>query len=610
MSNESRALIYLRVSTDRQAQKGIALPTQEERCLACAREQEYLVDPKGDIYKDEGESARTMDRPALMDLLGRCKEDKSVRAVIVYDVSRLARNRLDFALLKQMLRKAGVTLISATEPINDSPEGQMLEGMLSTVAEFFSAQSGRKVAANMRRKAETGGWPNLAPYGYINRKEKLATGEIRAWIEPRPDEAQWVRRAFELFGSGRYPVKVLTRILNKEGFKVRSVRNRKAKVLHNSQLDRLLRNRIYIGIIEWGGVVNEHATHESLIDPDLFYRVQDLLLMRSGSTTRVRRHHSLFKRFALCGECGSAMTIDMKETSITRSIRYLRCRKVKKGVPCTCSQAYFAEEVYTEQLARILRCVELPERAVEILREKLAQFSGEEQRVYGRVQSNLLREREAVERRQQNLLVRSLDDNPHNEAERSLYERVREELAQEHRRLTRELGRLKLRLDRMARVLMMALEIAGCSSRAFEADADPDYRGLIARVIFKEVHMRDGRIVGGKLGDPLAFFRRWVGEKPLERLADLVLLCAHDRTLVDGSEKCSTRQLSPSIIRRDLLRLQKILTPGQEADIEYCYYELRGREILPLPQDASYKAATNQARANARDPLIFADLDG
>lgn len=579
MSNESRALIYLRVSTDRQAQKGISIPTQQERCLATATEAGYVVTKK-DIYVDGGESARNMDRPALMDLLTRCKEDKAVRAVIVYDVSRLARNRVDFALIKQTLRKTAVTLISATEPINDTPEGQMLEGMLSTVAEFYSAQCGRKVQANMRRKAEAGCWPALAPYGYTNRKEKLSDGQMRAWIEPHPEEAQWVRRAFELFGSGQYSVKVLTRLLNKEGFKVRSVRNRKAKVLHNSQLNRLLRNRIYIGIIEWSGVINEHATHESLIDPDLFYRVQDLLLMRSGSTTRVRRHRSLFKKFALCGECGSAMTIDVKETSTTRSIRYLRCRKIEKGKPRECSQAYFAEEVYTEQLARILRCVELPARAVEVLREKLAQFSGEEQRVYKHVHSNLLREREAVERRQQNLLVRSLDDNPHNEAERSLYERVRDELAQEHRRLTRELGRLKLRLDRVARILTMALEIAGSSSRAFEADTDPDYRGLVARVMFKEVHMRDGRIVSGNLTDVLAFFRRWAGEKPLERLADLVLFSAHNRTIVDGCEKGHTRQVSPSIIRRDLLRLQKVLTPGQEADIESCYHELRGKGLL------------------------------
>jgi len=581
MSDLPRALIYLRVSTDRQAQKGIALPTQQERCLAHATEQGYAVDGKKDIYIDGGESARTMDRPALMDLLAQCKEDKGVRAVIVYDISRLARNRLDFALIKQTLRKAGVMLISATEPINDTPEGQMLEGVLSTVAEFFSAQSGRKVAANMRRKAETGGWPNLAPYGYQNRKEKLPDGQIRAWIEPNTEESRWVKEAFELLATGKYSVKALAAVLNREGFRVRRLKNRQTKVLHHSQLERLLRNKIYIGVIEWGGIVNEHGTHERIIEPDLFYRVQDLLLMRSGSTTRVRRHRSLFKKIAFCAECRSAMTIDLKETSSARAIYYLRCRKVQKGTPVRCSQRYFTEEIYTGQLERLIRCVELPARAVGLLREKLQQLSGEEEHVYDRVRAGLLRELEALERRQENLLVRSLDHNPHDEGQRSLYDRVRAELAEEHSRLTRELNRLKVKLERIGRILMMALEIAGATTRAFAADPDPDYRGLIARVIFKELRMNDGRIVGGKLNDPLVFLRRWNGEKPLERLADLALLCAPNRPLVDGCKIQPQRYVSPSIMRRDLLRLQKELTPQQEADIDSCYHELRGRRILP-----------------------------
>jgi site-specific DNA recombinase len=577
MSNESRALIYLRVSTDRQVQKGISLPTQQEQCLACAQKAGYEVDTQADVYIEGGETGTNMDRPMLMDLLARCKEDKSVRAVVIYDISRLARNRIEFALIKVPLLKAGIKLISATEPIDETPEGQMLEGVLSTVAEFFSAQSGRKVKANMRRKAEMGGWPNLAPYGYLNRKEKLSDGQIRAWIEPRPEEARWVRRAFELCATGRYSVKVLAQILTKEGFKVRPVRNRKSNVLHHSQLERLLRNKIYIGVIEWGGIVNEKAHHERLVEPELFYRVQDLLLMRSGATTRRRRYHSLFKGLAHCDECGSTMTIDLKETSAARSIRYLRCRKVQKGKPRTCSQRYFTEEVYTEQLEQLLHCLELPERSVEWLREKLHQLLSEEEHVYKRVRSDLLRESEAVERKQQNLLLRSLDDD----AQQALYERVRKELADEHARINRELGRLKLRLDRITRILMMALEIAGCVSQAFAADSDPDYKGLIARVIFKEIRMRDGSIVDGKLSPPLAYFRRWTGKKPLERLADLVLSSAHSSTLVDGCEEVSIRHVSLSSLRRDISRLQKVLTAKEEADIESCYHELRGRGILP-----------------------------
>ena len=581
MSQQSRALIYLRVSTDRQAQKGIALPTQEERCLAHATEEGYEVDAKTDIYVDGGESARTMDRPALMDLLTRCKEDKSVRAVIVYDVSRLARNRLDFALIKQTLHKAGVTLISATEPIDETPEGQMLEGVLSTVAEFFSAQSARKVKANMRRKAESGGWPCHAPYGYRNRKEKLPGGEIRAWIEPHPEEARWVKRAFELFATGKYSVKTLARKLDREGILVRTRRDRKTTRFHHAHLEKILRKKIYVGIIEWGGIVNDHATHEPIIDPDLFYRVQDTLVLRSGSTRRTRRHRSLFKGIARCDECRSGMTIDLKETSTTKAIRYLRCRKVHKGKPVKCGQRYFSEEVYAEQIERLVRRVELPVRAVEVVREKLKQQTGEETRVYERARGELERQLGVVRGRRQNLLLRSLDDNPNDGTGRSLYERVRTELADEERRLMRELGRLRLRLERIVRIVKMALEIAGCCSRAFLADEDPDYRGLIARVIFSEVRMRDGRIAEGVLHDPLAYFRRWAGEKPLERLADLASLGAPPKSLVDGCAKRPGQHVPLSMLRRDLLHLQKTLTPEQEADIESCYHELCVRGLLP-----------------------------
>lgn len=581
MLQESRALIYLRVSTDRQAQKGIALPTQEERCLAHAAEHGYEVNTKTDLYVDGGESARTMDRPALMDLLTRCKEDKSVRVVIVYDVSRLARNRLDFALIKQALRKEGVTLISATEPIDETPEGQMLEGVLSTVAEFFSAQSARKVKANMRRKAESGGWPCHAPYGYKNRKEKFPSGEIRAWIEPEPEEARWVKRAFELFATGKYSVKTLARKLDQEGILVRRRRDRRTKRFHHSQLERILRNKIYVGIIEWGGIVNEQANHKHLLDPDLFYRVQEALVLRSGSTTRIRRHRSLFKGIAVCDECRSGMTIDLKETSTTRAIRYLRCRKVSKGKPVKCEQRYFNEEVYAEQLERLMGCVELPPQAVEVVQGKLEQLTGEETRVYERARGELERQLETVRARRQNLLLRSLDDDPHDQTQRSLYERVRTELAEEERRLTREIGRLRLRLERIAKIMKMALGIAGCCGQAFTADQDPDYRGIIARVIFKQVRMRDGRIADGVLSDPLAYFRRWAGEKPLERLADLASLGAPSRSVVDGCRKQPQRHISLSQVRNNLLKIHAGLTPAYEDDVESCYHEIRSKNLLP-----------------------------
>lgn len=582
-TNRPRALIYLRVSTDRQAQKGIALPTQEEHCLAHAASQGYFVDPKTDIYVDGGESARSMDRPALMDLLSRCKEARDVRAVIVYDVSRLARNRLDFALIKQTLKKNGVVFLSATEPINETVEGQMFEGILSTMAEFFSAQNARKVRANMIRKAESGGWPNIAPYGYRNRKEKFPDGSIRAWIEPNPEEARWVRRAFELYAKGLYPVKTLASVLNKEGFSSRVARNRTDRFLHHSHLDKMLRNKIYIGVIEWGGVVNENGTHEHLIDHDLFYRVQDLLRGRSSSVTRQRRHRSLFKRIAFCAECGSAMTIDLKETSATKAIRYLRCRKIQKGKPVFCTQRYFAEECYTLGLQKLLERVELSEESLLDIRKKIEALTSEDKLGYEQKKKKIEAELQSVHTRQENLLIRSLEDDPRDETKRSLYERVKTTLIEEERKLSRELSYLAQRLGRIGRIIMIALDIAGSCGRAFMADADPSYRGLIGEVIFKEVRLKEGMIVGATLNTAIALFRKWAGEKPLEILSDLALLCAPEESLVDGGIIEPQRQVSLSEIKDDLLRLQDLITPEEEAEIESCYHELCRRGIIPPP---------------------------
>jgi hypothetical protein len=96
--------------------------------------------------------------------------------------------------------------------------------------------------------------------------------------------------------------------------------------------------------------------------------------------------------------------------------------------------------------------------------------------------------------------------------------------------------------------------------------------------------MRDGRIVRGTLNQPLAFFRRWVGEKPLKPLADLALLSALNSKLVDGCKTYHGRHVSLSMIRRDLLRLVQNFDAQLEADIETCYRELSDRGRMPRPK--------------------------
>ncbi|MDD5147719.1 MAG: recombinase family protein [Candidatus Daviesbacteria bacterium] len=106
-----RALIYLRVSTDEQADKGLSIPAQKEACLKYAEVKQWEVDQEKDVYIDAGESARSANRPALQEMLSRCKKDKNVEMIIVHKIDRLARNVGDHAAIRTILKKHDVQLV-------------------------------------------------------------------------------------------------------------------------------------------------------------------------------------------------------------------------------------------------------------------------------------------------------------------------------------------------------------------------------------------------------------------------------------------------------------------------------------------------------------------
>lgn len=570
---KSRALIYVRVSTEKQAQKGISLPAQEERCREVAEEAGLEVE-KDDVYVDAGESARTAKRPALLDLLARSKKDSQVGAVIVYDVSRLARNRLDFALIKQVFQKQGIALVSATEPIDESPEGQMLEGVLSTVAEFFSAQSGRKISANMEKKARAGGWPNLAPYGYRNRKEKLPSGEIKAWIEPDPKEAPWVKRVFQEFASGDWSLKALARKLDSQGIPVRSQRNRKTKRFHHSHLDRMLRNRIYIGLIDWGNVQGAEGTHEPLIDSELFYRVENLLSIRSGSVARKHRHFSPLKGLSYCANCGSGMTLDLTDTT-ARTIRYFRCRKIQKGEPVSCSEKYFEESVYIGELEKLLEAVELPADVVQEVREEVDRQLGAEEQLSRATRARLEDELEGVQARRKKLLLRELEDET---GDKDLYLEVKRDLDRAKTRLEKKLSEISGTSEKSIEVARKAAGITGSCHRAFKATSDPEAQSLLVRTIFERLELAGGKIIRAKLNPILEFFRKTteVTKWPLAFPVDLVLSGAPEGSRVEARESCHEEP-------DGLHRVVDLLRPDTHGAIETCYEYLKQRNLVDRP---------------------------
>jgi DNA invertase Pin-like site-specific DNA recombinase len=159
------AVIYVRVSDPRQA-KNLSLGTQLSTCEDYCRREGFEVLER---FKEEGESAKTADRTELIKLLTYCRKNKGkVHFVVVHNLTRFAREKFDHFSLRAHLRGLGISLRSATEPIDDSATGKLVEGVLASVAQFDNDVRSDRTRSGMVAALKMGRWTFLAPLGYLN----------------------------------------------------------------------------------------------------------------------------------------------------------------------------------------------------------------------------------------------------------------------------------------------------------------------------------------------------------------------------------------------------------------------------------------------------------
>lgn len=168
----------------------------------------YLrVSSKGQVideYVEPGKSGTSMvNRISFRQMLERVRADKDVDYIIIYKLSRMACNSYDDAVVMADLRKRGVTLMSATESIDETPVGQLMHGILAAFNEYRSREDGADIAYKMGEKAKKGGTLSRAPLGYTNTIDRVDGREIRA-VKVDEERAPLVKLAFELYATGDY----------------------------------------------------------------------------------------------------------------------------------------------------------------------------------------------------------------------------------------------------------------------------------------------------------------------------------------------------------------------------------------------------------------------
>ena len=131
-------------------------------------------------------------------MLRFCKNSKNaVGHIVVFDLSRFARNMLDQLLTEKELREVGVRLESAREPTEDTAVGRLHRNMLAVYCQFDNDSRSERPIAGMSQAAKIGRFPFKAPLGYINVSQQRGHNLI-----PDPNTSPLIRKAFELFATG------------------------------------------------------------------------------------------------------------------------------------------------------------------------------------------------------------------------------------------------------------------------------------------------------------------------------------------------------------------------------------------------------------------------
>lgn len=414
--------------------------------------------------------------------------------LIVYKLDRFARDELThFAALAE-LRAAGCQLVSVSENIDDTPQGMLLTGILTSINAFESRNTAKRVTDGLVQKARSGGTPTRAPLGYLNVQRWDGSNDIRT-VEVDPDRAPLVQWAFGAYATGAYTLDTLLEELTDKGLRTRPSGKRASGVLSRSGLARLLRDPYYIGTVRYRGVEYHHGTHETFVPKELFARVQAVLDAHSRAGEKDRKHPHYLKGTLYCGRCGRRFLFCQARGN-GGTYAYFMCggrHNDKNG----CTQRYVRAADAEEAVARYYaQTVKLPaERASRLRDDLVVAFRGvteHRQRALDRHRKRAAR----LESERRKLLQLHYADR----IDAALFGEEQARIGAELVAATREIDKASVQVHRAERGLDEALALALDAGRAYEI-ADDQTRRQWNQSIFAKLYLERDEVIGAELTD-------------------------------------------------------------------------------------------------------------
>lgn len=320
---KKRVVIYARFSSHSQTEQSIEGQLRE--CYEYAKRQDLLVVAE---YIDRALTGTTDKRLEFLRMIEDSKK-KTFDYVLVYQLDRFARNRYDSANYKAKLKKNGVRVLSAKENITEDASGILIEGVLESMAEYYSAELSQKVKRGIRESYEKGyfiGGYGLFGYDIVDKKWTINEAE-----------ASVVREIFERYRYGEKAKSIVER-LNMLGIK-----NKSGKPFTVNSLAKLLRNTKYKGIVEYNERILTNVT-PAIVDEKTWNDCNRILDNQRHKQKCLQKHSEYVLSGKLfCGNCGTLMTAETGTSHTGKLHHYYKCFGRKRNKH-SCKKANYRQQ--------------------------------------------------------------------------------------------------------------------------------------------------------------------------------------------------------------------------------------------------------------------------
>ncbi|MBI1238284.1 MAG: recombinase [Alphaproteobacteria bacterium] len=326
----TKAVIYCRVSSAKQTVRGDGLASQETRCREFAKYKGYEV---VEVFRDDSSGSLTS-RPGMQAMLSFLKaQRKEQHAVIIDDISRLARGLMAHFELRVKIGDAGGVLVSPSIEFGEDSDSQLVENLLASVSQHQRQKNGEQTINRMRARTQNGYWVFQAPVGY---RYERASGHGKLLVRDEPN-ASVLQEALEGYASGRFETQVeVKRFLERQPSFPKDLPNGE---IRNQRVHDLLTRVVYAGYIEapnWG-VGLRKGQHEGLISFETFEKIQARLKSTAKAPARKDINADFpLRGFILCHDCGKPLTACWSQGKSQKYPYYLcatkECASYRKSI--------------------------------------------------------------------------------------------------------------------------------------------------------------------------------------------------------------------------------------------------------------------------------------